>query len=76
MRVVPVAVHVNGLSTQHDVEARQLLVQYIRETLGLTGPASPVDSLPQPFKSVDAPRASTNSLSGGLWKLRLCLFRR
>jgi aerobic-type carbon monoxide dehydrogenase small subunit (CoxS/CutS family) len=32
-----VAIEVNGTSTEHDVEPRQLLVHYLREVLGLTG---------------------------------------
>jgi carbon-monoxide dehydrogenase small subunit len=32
-----VELHVNGVRTRHDVESRQLLVHYLRETLGLTG---------------------------------------
>ena len=32
-----VAVTVNGSAHQHDVEPRTLLVQYLRETVGLTG---------------------------------------
>ena len=34
---VPVAITVNGATTEHDVEARTLLVQYLREVVGLTG---------------------------------------
>jgi carbon-monoxide dehydrogenase small subunit len=34
---IRVAVNVNGQSTEHDVEARTLLVQYLRDVLGLTG---------------------------------------
>jgi carbon-monoxide dehydrogenase small subunit len=34
---VPVAIAVNGATTEHDVEARTLLVQYLREVVGLTG---------------------------------------
>ena len=34
---VPVAIVVNGVTTEHDVEARTLLVQYLREVVGLTG---------------------------------------
>jgi len=34
---VPVAITVNGVTTEHDVEARTLLVQYLREVVGLTG---------------------------------------
>ncbi len=33
----PVSVTVNGAKQRHDVDARLLLVHYIRETLGLTG---------------------------------------
>ena len=33
----PVSVTVNGARRKHDVEARLLLVHYLRETLGLTG---------------------------------------
>ena len=32
-----VSISVNGKSREHEVEPRQLLVHYIRETLGLTG---------------------------------------
>ncbi len=32
-----VSITVNGNATQHDVEPRTLLVQYVRDTLGLTG---------------------------------------
>ncbi len=32
-----VSVTVNGASTEHDVEARTLLVHYLREVVGLTG---------------------------------------
>ncbi|MGK5111485.1 (2Fe-2S)-binding protein [Geodermatophilus sp. CPCC 205506] len=32
-----VELHVNGLTTRHPVESRQLLVHYLRDTLGLTG---------------------------------------
>jgi aerobic carbon-monoxide dehydrogenase small subunit len=32
-----ISVTVNGEARQHDVEPRQLLVQYLRDTLGLTG---------------------------------------
>jgi carbon-monoxide dehydrogenase small subunit len=32
-----VAVVVNGVETRHEVEARTLLVQYLREAVGLTG---------------------------------------
>ncbi len=35
--MVLVSVEVNGSSYQHEVEPRTLLVQYLRETLGLTG---------------------------------------
>ena len=34
---VPVAIAVNRVATQHEVEARMLLVQYLREVVGLTG---------------------------------------
>jgi carbon-monoxide dehydrogenase small subunit len=34
---VPVTVTVNGVERQAEVEPRQLLVQFLRETLGLTG---------------------------------------
>ena len=34
---VRVSVVVNGASTEHEVEARTLLVQYLREVVGLTG---------------------------------------
>jgi carbon-monoxide dehydrogenase small subunit len=34
---VPVAITVNGDATEHEVEARTLLVQYLREVIGLTG---------------------------------------
>jgi carbon-monoxide dehydrogenase small subunit len=34
---VPVAITVNGDATEHEVEARTLLVQYLREVVGLTG---------------------------------------
>ena len=34
---VRVSVVVNGAPTEHDVEARTLLVQYLREVVGLTG---------------------------------------
>jgi carbon-monoxide dehydrogenase small subunit len=34
---VPVAIPVNGVVTEHAVEARTLLVQYLREVVGLTG---------------------------------------
>jgi carbon-monoxide dehydrogenase small subunit len=33
----PVSVTVNGAKQKHDVDARLLLVHYLRETLGLTG---------------------------------------
>jgi carbon-monoxide dehydrogenase small subunit len=33
----PVSVTVNGAKRKHDVDARLLLVHYLRETLGLTG---------------------------------------
>jgi carbon-monoxide dehydrogenase small subunit len=35
--VTKVSISVNGKSKDHEVEPRQLLVHYIRETLGLTG---------------------------------------
>src|ERR1700733_6202397 len=35
--MVLISVEVNGTRRQHDVEPRLLLVQYLRETLGLTG---------------------------------------
>jgi len=35
--VTKVSISVNGKSREHEVEPRQLLVHYIRETLGLTG---------------------------------------
>jgi aerobic carbon-monoxide dehydrogenase small subunit len=35
--MVLISVEVNGSRRQHDVEPRLLLVQYLRETLGLTG---------------------------------------
>jgi aerobic carbon-monoxide dehydrogenase small subunit len=35
--MVQISVEVNGTKRQHDVEPRLLLVQYLRETLGLTG---------------------------------------
>lgn len=35
--MVQIAVQVNGTGHRHDVEPRLLLVQYLRETLGLTG---------------------------------------
>ena len=34
---VPVAITVNGVATEHEVEARTLLVHYLREVVGLTG---------------------------------------
>lgn len=34
---IPVAITVNGVVTEHDVEARTLLVQYLREVVRLTG---------------------------------------
>ncbi len=34
---VPVSIAVNGIVTEHEVEARTLLVQYLREVVGLTG---------------------------------------
>jgi carbon-monoxide dehydrogenase small subunit len=34
---VPVSITVNGVVTEHEVEARTLLVQYLREVVGLTG---------------------------------------
>jgi carbon-monoxide dehydrogenase small subunit len=34
---VLVAITVNGVAAEHDVEARTLLVHYLREVLGLTG---------------------------------------
>lgn len=34
---VPITVTVNGVTHQHAVEPRTLLVYYLRETLGLTG---------------------------------------
>jgi aerobic carbon-monoxide dehydrogenase small subunit len=34
---VQVSVTVNGAAHQHDIEPRTLLVQYLRETVGLTG---------------------------------------
>jgi len=34
---VPVAIVVNGVTTEHEVEARTLLVHYLREVVGLTG---------------------------------------
>ena len=33
----PVSIHVNGIRRKHEVDARLLLVHYLRETLGLTG---------------------------------------
>ena len=35
--MVQISVQVNGANREHDVEPRLLLVQYLRETLGLTG---------------------------------------
>ncbi len=35
--MVQISVEVNGVSRRNDVEPRLLLVQYLRETLGLTG---------------------------------------
>jgi aerobic carbon-monoxide dehydrogenase small subunit len=35
--MVLISVEVNGATREHDVEPRLLLVQYLRETLGLTG---------------------------------------
>jgi carbon-monoxide dehydrogenase small subunit len=35
--MVQISVEVNGTRREHDVEPRLLLVQYLRETLGLTG---------------------------------------
>ena len=35
--MVQISVQVNGVDHAHDVEPRLLLVQYLRETLGLTG---------------------------------------
>jgi aerobic carbon-monoxide dehydrogenase small subunit len=35
--MVLISVEVNGADSQHEVEPRLLLVQYLRETLGLTG---------------------------------------
>ena len=32
-----ISVRVNGQDTGHDVEPRQLLVHYLRDTVGLTG---------------------------------------
>jgi len=34
---VKVSIAVNGVSTEHDVEARLLLVHYLRDVVGLTG---------------------------------------
>jgi carbon-monoxide dehydrogenase small subunit len=34
---IPVSITVNGVVTEHEVEARTLLVQYVREVVGLTG---------------------------------------
>src|SRR5438034_8036806 len=34
---LPVKVEVNGTSYEEEVDARQLLVHYLRDTLGLTG---------------------------------------
>jgi aerobic carbon-monoxide dehydrogenase small subunit len=34
---IPVTITVNGTATEHEVEARTLLVQYVREVVGLTG---------------------------------------
>ena len=34
---IPVAITVNGVRTEHEVEARTLLVHYVREVVGLTG---------------------------------------
>ena len=34
---VAVAINVNGVATGHEVEARTLLAQYLREVVGLTG---------------------------------------
>jgi aerobic carbon-monoxide dehydrogenase small subunit len=34
---LPVAIVVNGIATEHEVEARTLLVHYLREVVGLTG---------------------------------------
>lgn len=36
-QLVPVSITVNGTSYQRDIEPRLLLVEFIRETLGLTG---------------------------------------
>jgi carbon-monoxide dehydrogenase small subunit len=35
--LIQISLQVNGARRQHDVEPRLLLVQYLRETLGLTG---------------------------------------
>jgi aerobic-type carbon monoxide dehydrogenase small subunit (CoxS/CutS family) len=35
--MVKISLQVNGANREHDVEPRLLLVQYLRETLGLTG---------------------------------------
>jgi len=35
--MVKISLQVNGTNREHDVEPRLLLVQYLRETLGLTG---------------------------------------
>ena len=43
---VRVNVAVNGAPTEHDVEARTLLVQYLREVVGLTGTNIGCDSTP------------------------------
>jgi aerobic-type carbon monoxide dehydrogenase small subunit (CoxS/CutS family) len=37
MPSIQISLQVNGARRQHDVEPRLLLVQYLRETLGLTG---------------------------------------
>ena len=37
MRAMEIAMTVNGTAQSHDVEPRTLLVQYLRETAGLTG---------------------------------------
>jgi carbon-monoxide dehydrogenase small subunit len=34
---IPVAITVNGVATEHEVAARTLLVQYVRDVVGLTG---------------------------------------
>jgi carbon-monoxide dehydrogenase small subunit len=34
---VPVAITINGVATEHEVEARTLLVQYLRDVVRLTG---------------------------------------